>query len=567
MSARLAAALLLLACMPGAALAQEQESILSFASDIEVLADGSMLVTEEIRVRAEGRQIRRGIYRDFPTDYRDRLGNRVRIHMQVLEVSRDGLSEPWRQERRGNGLRLYLGNPSLLLDPGEYLYSIRYRTDRQLGYFEDHDELYWNVTGNGWGFQIEAASARIRLPGSVPAEGIRLEAFTGPQGGRGKAFRARVDPAGVATFRTTAALPPASGLTVVVSWPKGHVHQPGLLEQARYLLSDNLGLVIALLALTAILVYFSLAWMRVGRDPAPGVIFPHYAPPDGFSPASVRYLVRMGYDARTLTAAVINLAVKGYLGVDEGDDYVLSRQQEGRGALAPGEQVLLQKLFADGDVLRLEKANHSLISAAMRAHRRALKRDYEVIYFKTNSGFLVPAFLLLALALVPVAGFGLLTPMAIAVLGLAAGAHVLFYFLLRAPTMRGRQVLDKIEGFKQYLEVAEQEEMNLRNPPHKTPELFEAFLPYALALDVEQAWAEKFAALFSGLAEQTGRDYQPAWYSGEWNPHRVGSFASSMGSSFSDAIASASTPPGSSSGSGGGGSSGGGGGGGGGGGW
>jgi uncharacterized membrane protein len=151
--------------------------------------------------------------------------------------------------------------------------------------------------------------------------------------------------------------------------------------------------------------------------------------------------------------------------------------------------------------------------------------------------------------------------------GLMAAAHILFYWLLRAPTERGRRLMDKLEGFKSYLEVAEKDELNLRNPPEKTPELFERYLPFALALGVEQAWAEKFAGVFARLEASGSASYHPAWYHGHFNPHAIGSFTSGVGASLTSAISSASTPPGSSSGSGGGGFSGGGGGGGGGGGW
>jgi uncharacterized membrane protein len=145
--------------------------------------------------------------------------------------------------------------------------------------------------------------------------------------------------------------------------------------------------------------------------------------------------------------------------------------------------------------------------------------------------------------------------------------NVLFHYLLKAPTRAGRRLIDQIEGFRQFLDVAEREEMNFRNPPEKTPELFERFLPYALALGVEQRWMERFAGLFV-LREERGEHYRPVWYHGRgWQVRDLGSFSSSIGNSLSSAVASSSTAPGSSSGSGGGGSSGGGGGGGGGGGW
>ena len=142
----------------------------------------------------------------------------------------------------------------------------------------------------------------------------------------------------------------------------------------------------------------------------------------------------------------------------------------------------------------------------------------------------------------------------------------LFYELLKAPTLAGRKLLDKIEGFKQYIDIAERHELDFQHPKGRSPELFEEYLPYALALGVEQQWGESFADVLA-QAQASGGGYTPTWYHGShWNNSNIGNFTSSLGSSFTSAIASSSTAPGSSSG-GGGGSSGGGGGGGGGGGW
>ncbi len=156
-----------------------------------------------------------------------------------------------------------------------------------------------------------------------------------------------------------------------------------------------------------------------------------------------------------------------------------------------------------------------------------------------------------------------------AALNLAAMAflNALFYHLLKAPTLTGRKIMDQIEGFKLYLSVAEKERLNLLNPPEKTPALFEKYLPFALALDVENAWSEQFAEVLARAGTET-QPYSPVWYSGSsWDSFHTSRFTNSLGSSFASAISSSSSPPGSSSGSGGGGFSGGGGGGGGGSGW
>ena len=159
------------------------------------------------------------------------------------------------------------------------------------------------------------------------------------------------------------------------------------------------------------------------------------------------------------------------------------------------------------------------------------------------------------------------TPFVIAAIVAMFLTMAFFAIVLKRPTLRGRKLLDEMLGFKDYLEVAEKDELNLRNPPEKTPSLFEAYLPFALALGVDQEWSEKFSAVLAAVRGPDGRDYRPAWYHGSWNSSSLASSTTGMSKGLSSAISSSVSPPGSSSGGGGGGSSGGGGGGGGGGGW
>jgi uncharacterized membrane protein YgcG len=558
--------LLLLAGWLIAATAGADERILSFHSQITIAADAGMRVEETIRVAAEGNSIRRGIYRDFPTEYTDAYGNAYTVDFKLVEVTRDGSPEPSHTERRSNGVRIYIGAQDRLLPPGEYSYTLVYNTRRQIGFFADHDELYWNVTGNGWVFSIDTASAEVVLPQLVPAADISVEGFTGSTGSRQRNYTAAVAQ-GRASIHTTRPLLAAQGLTLVASWPKGVVQEPGNWQRLVYLLEDNRGLLLALAALLLSWLYLHLAWMRYGRDPEPGVIFPRYEPPAGYSPASARYIIRMGYDAKVLSAAVINLAVKGYLSISkDGREFRLQRRSSTQ-KLAPGESALLSLLFVGGPDLELDNKNHAVIGQAKAAHQRALQRDYLNIYFRRNTAKIAPSVLgsLAVAALIGMLqGF---TPVAIAVLLANVLLHAIYIYLLRAPTPKGRLLLDQLMGFKLYLEVAEKDDLDRGHPPEKTPQLFERFLPYAVALGVEQAWAEQFAEVFSRIGDRQTAAYSPAWYSGSFNAARLGSFAGDLGGSFSSAISSAATPPGSSSGSGGGGSSGGGGGGGGGGGW
>lgn len=542
------------------------ERILSFHSEISIAADAGMQVQEAIRVRAEGNRIRRGIYRDFPTDYQDRYGNAYKVDFELIAVTRDGVKEHSRVERRANGVRIYIGSKNTLLPPGEYNYSLLYATRRQIGFFEKHDELYWNVTGNGWAFPIDEASAEVILPQLVPPSSMTIKGFTGSTGSKAQDYRGGVSQGG-AWIHSTRPLQAAQGLTLVATWPKGVVTEPSGWQRLGYLLRDNRGLLLAVAALLLSGLSLHLAWARYGKDPQPGVIFPRYQAPSGYSPASARYISRMGYDGTVLAAAVINLAVKGHLAIINTDgDYRLHRESSAE-KLAAGESALLSLLFVDGPDLELDNNNHAVIGPAKSAHKRALQRDYLNIYFRRNTAKIAPSLLFSIVVAVLIGIMQAFTPVVVAVLVANVLLHAFYIYLLRAPTPKGRLLLDQLMGFKLYLEVAEQEDLDRAHPPEKTPELFERFLPFAVALGVEQAWAEQFAQVFAKLGDQQGAAYKPAWYSGQFHSARPGSFASEVGSSFSSAISAAATPPGSSSGSGGGGSSGGGGGGGGGGGW
>ncbi|MEE8307793.1 MAG: DUF2207 domain-containing protein [Gammaproteobacteria bacterium] len=551
-----------------ASVTQAEESILLFDSDVTIAADGSMQVIETIRVRAEGNQIRRGIYRDFPTDYTDRLGNRYRVGFEVLSVRRDRLTEPYHIEKLDNGVRIYLGSAETFLPAGDYEYQLTYGTDRQLGFFENHDELYWNVTGLGWDFPIAQARARVTLPKPASQQQLTVEGYTGPRGSTGQDYRATVFDGGV-TIQTTRVVGPRENLTLVVTWPKGIVAEPSTVEKLTALLADNAGLLLALMSLLAGTGYLVFAWNRAGRDPSPGVIFPRYEPPKGFSPASIRYVDKMGYDKKAFTAAVISLAVKGFMSIERSSGTYTLRRLEHRAdpsQLAAGEKVLLGELFKSGTKLELEDENHGPIGKAIRAHGRALKRDYHKKYFLTNTVLLMPAWILLIISVALVVMLQLGSFLVFATYAISLVLLFTFTYLMKAPTPAGRRLMDKAQVFKLYLELAEKDELNLRNPPDKTPELFERYLPYALALSVEQPWAEQFAGIFEQLQRETGTDYRPNWYNGRFNSRDPVRFAADIGGGLNSAISSASTPPGSSSGSGGG-SSGGGGGGGGGGGW
>ncbi|MBL7132769.1 MAG: DUF2207 domain-containing protein [Phycisphaerae bacterium] len=633
------------AAASGPATAQAQrtgERILAYHSDIRVHADGWITVRETIQVRSEAKEIRRGIYRDFPVRYAGRDRSRVIVPFQVVSVRRDGKREGFHTESHGKYQRVYMGRKGVFLRPGVYKYELTYRAGRMLGYFKGHDELYFNVTGNEWGFPIDAAAARVTLPKGVPAGKIRPEAYTGKKGKKGRAYRAAVDSSGRALFAATGPLSKGEGLTIVVTWPKGHVAEPALVQKIGYLLSDSGPVLAALLGLVVVGLYYLVVWSRVGRDPPKGVIIPLFEPPTGLCPASVRYILRMGFDRACFAASVIGLAVKDRLTIQEDDGgYTLVKKDGGdESSLTGGEKGALQQLFAGEGEIELDNANHARFRGATNGLKKVLAGQHKGKHFHANLKYFIPGVILSVLTIAAVGLISLVTernPVVlflcvwlsgwsvgcfllvrqailawkkagqakglgkvgksggaigatigavmfcgaeVVVLGILAYmasiwllpvlvllglANVRFQFLLKRPTVVGRRIMDAIEGFRMYLEVAERDTLSASRGPDKTPELFERYLPYAIALDVESQWAEKFADVLERAAAAPG-GYQPAWYHGAaWGALGASSFASSFSGSFAGALSSASMAPGSSGG--GGGSSGGGGGGGGGGGW
>ena len=582
MTARLWLALVL--CLAWLTPVSAEERILSYDSDVTVNADGSLDVVETIRVRAEGNQIRRGIYRDFPTRYNDRYGNRMVVDFELLGVERDGKPEPHFTEAMPNGVRINTGSDDFLPVPSDIDYTLRYRTTRQLGFFGTHDEIYWNVTGLGWSFPIDQASARVQLPGRVPKVQLRLDGYTGYDGEKGKAFESAAPSDGVATFRTTAPLAPQQGLTVVVGFPKGLVAEPTRAQRWLWFLRDNGGVLVALAGLLMLVGFYAWRWHRYGRDPQPGPIFPRYAPPEGFTPGEMRMLRRMSHDHLCFASDVVDLAVQGHLQIHEGgsgkaDGWRLVRvrqvapaaQGEPKPAPAESQRALLEKLFAGGDEIVLKNTQASRVSGAIMAHMAAMIKKLKPRYYIGNGGSLLAGFVFSVAvgvaALIVAGGTGVVVLVPLG--GLALVAHGVFAFLLKAPTPEGRRRMDEIEGLRLYLGVAERDELrSLKGPAGADTEpaldagRYEALLPYAMALEVEQAWTGKFVR---AVGESAAREASPSWYHGRSPVGTMGlaSMGSSLGSALTREISSSSTPPGSSSGGGGGGSSGGGGGGGG----
>ena len=638
----LAAALLL----QPAVVSAQTEQILDFHSEVWVMPDSSLRVIETITVDAAGNQIRHGIYRDFPTRYHDAFNNNYVVDFQALGAARDSAGEPFRVEAVFNGERIYIGDPRALVPRGRHVYTLDYTTKRQLGFFKDHDELFWNVTGNGWGFVIRQVSATVHLPGNISAEDVKLSGFTGPQGSREAQLTSSTEE-GAFQFAATRVLGPHEGLTILLMWPKGYFAEPTASQKIEFFVRDNGSVLLLAGGLLVLLLYYFIAWSSIGRDPEKGVIMPFYEPPPELSPAGMRYLMRMGFDNKTFASAILDMGVRGYLTIkQQAGSYTLYTTGKDNRVLNPDEKQIAASLFDGRNQIWLHNENHVAIAAAIKSLKKWLAAAEQKTYFVTNSRYMIAPVVisiatfvaaLLTIGVGQTAGgificfwltfwtlgvsalmftvykawqsvaagpkttaaevtgvgyaifiscfsipflFGevmgftfllkLSSPALVVFLIIACVLHAVFFHLLKAPTFAGRRLMDKVEGFKMFLGAVDGDRLNRIPAPDQSTAAFEKFLPYAMALDVEKTWADKFSGVLGAAGTAPGANssvYTPSFYSGNgWKGFTGASFASSFGSSLTSAISSSSTAPGS-GGGGGSGGSGGGGGGGGGGGW
>lgn len=571
----LALAFGLLLALLSPALAQEE--ILSFDADVLVNVDGSVDVTETIIVRADLRDIRRGIFREIPTKLIDDDGRPMHAELDVHDVTRDGQAEPYEIEAIGEGYRrIRIGSADVMLRRGEHTYTIRYTMSRMARHFADHDEIFWNATGNFWAFPIRAASASVRLP-----EGTRVldtTAYVGP--------RYSYDTAGVeidrirdgARFATERTLAPGEGLSVVVSFPTGVIVAPQGVSAAGNFLSDNRDVLVPLTALLAVLAYNVLAWSRVGRDPQKGTIIPLFHPPKGFSPALVHYVHNWGWKQSgwtAFTASVFDLGARGLVSIENfGKQLSFSATGKTATDLPAGEKLLLDYIDANGKITVNETTGPGL-NTKRAEFVAAIERENRRVYFNNNVGHIMLGLFLGLVSLVAMVAFevldiewliaaifagGILGFATVAIKSLWKGKRIsmfifavwvvifafnagsalvdmftqsdfdfaaitalsivaltiIFAVLMRAPTVQGRKVMDQIDGFRMYMETAEKERLNMDKEPPMTVTRFEAVLPYAIALGVEKPWSHYFETeLARNAVADAGSGYNPGWYAGQ----------------------------------------------------
>lgn len=568
---RLFPVLLALAAATPAA-AQRSLAIKQFDATILVNRDGTIDVTETITARFTGSW--NGIYRTIPVEYRTPQGFNWTLRLDFLGATigpeARGLKVESARERHYIKYKIWVPGA----ENATHTINLHYRARNGLRFFPDHDELYWNVTGDEWDVPLEGASAVIQLPSG--ATGLRAIAFNGAYGSTSR--DAKVDTTGTTvSLSMPHGLGFHEGLTAVVGWDKGLIPEPAATQKAAGFLASNWPLFIPIGVFAGV---FTL-WYQVGRDPRRLPVVVQYEPPAALTPAEAGTLVDESADMRDISATMVDLAVRGHMKIEERDEEVLF-------GLWKKKEFVFHKL--DGPVSPpLEPHERDVLSGIFGASREVKLSDLEDEFYRHLPGIRSSIFnrlvsrgiyrarpdtmkgrwvvwgLLVGL-LVAVGGGTLgakfnLTPVPFVVAGVLSGLIVLsFGRIMPARTVTGARTLEKVLGFEEFMRRVDGERFER---VVKTPEMFEKFLPFAMAFKLERRWARAFQGIY--------RD-PPTWYvggTGYTGSFDLGRFSGRLADLSSRAESTMASSPRSSSGSGfgGGGSSGGGGGGGGGGGF
>src|ERR1022692_4852372 len=491
--------------------------ISEFQDTITVNEDGSALVNETITLRFEGEW--HGIHRTIPIEYPGPNGTNYQLFVNVISITdENGAKLKYDSSTSGayRDLKIYIPNAVDTTRVVEIAYRVRNGTRFFGGGDPDsHDEFYWNVTGNDWPVPIDHAVANVHFPASASGS-LRAQAFTGVYGSTERGATAKVDGANV-EFETNNPLPMRGGMTIDVYIPKGILKEPGGLAKFFWFVGGNPPVFLPLVTLVVMFVL----WWFAGRDPDPGMsVAPMYEPPEGISPAEAGTLLDDRIHPRDITSTIVDLAVRGYLKIEEVDDkglvfhhkdyifHLLKPQAEWKDQdLAPHERVMLANLFLAGDSTRLSSLKNRFYTAVpvIRADiMSALKK--KGIYTLDPESANAYSFGAIVCILVPFAIFQYMgwanflssVPVLVVSLLIAGVIWWLFAREMTAKTLKGARIHIAVLGFQEFMNRVDAE--RLKTMP---PDTFERFLPYAMALGVEHHWAQAFAGIVKD---------PPSWY-------------------------------------------------------
>jgi hypothetical protein len=526
--------------------------ITEFADNIGIQQDGTASVQERITLQFEGEW--HGIHRTIPVDYPGPNGTNYTLFLDDISVSdAEGRKLKFETHRSGDFLDLKIPFPGAVNTT--LTVRIQYVVRNGIRYFLDHDEFYWNVTGNDWPVPIERASAFVEFPPQA-AGSLHAQAFTGVYGSVAQGASSQVEGAQV-MFETTRPLPMRGGLTIDVYVPKGILHEPSSLTRLTWFLGSN---PILFLPFVTFAVMFAI-WYYKGRDPDAGrSIAPMYEPPAGMTPAETGALVDDTVHPRDITSTLVDMAVRGYIKIVEKNergllfthkDYVfqLLKPSDQWQGMVPHERVMMSNIFSGGEMetrlSSLKNRFYTAIPPITQDIKSALRQKgmYLLDPDSANGYSIVGAIVSIAPFLImqftewkPV--FNSVGISAVSIV-IAALIWWLFARQMTAKTLKGTQTVIAILGFQEFMNRVDADRLK-RMPP----DIFEKYLPYAMALGVEHHWAQAFAGIIKD---------PPSWYVGSdgytaFNPILFSSTMHSMATDAQQVFASA--PRSSSSGSG-----------------
>ena len=546
--------LVLLALLLGApaAWAQRSLAIKRFDATIVVNRDGAVDVTESITAAFTGSW--NGIYRTVPVGYRTPQGFSWTLRLAFLGATdADGHALKVESSRERHYIKYKIWVPGA--EDATRTVVLRYRAANGLRFFEDHDELYWNITGDEWDVPIEAASARIELPPAAAA--VRATAFNGPYGSTARDAEVAISGTTIGVVMPKP-LGFREGLTAVVGWNKGAVVEPTQAERAAGFVASNWLLAIPV---AVFLGMFGL-WYRVGRDPAGLPVTVQYEPPAGLTPAEAGTLMDASVDMRDITATMVDLAVRGYLQIEEREEevllglwkrreYVFHRTEPRADAkgLEAHEQEVLDGIFeGHRREVRLSDLEHSFYKCLPRIRTGVFDRLIRQKLYRSRpdqvKGRWVGLAVLLGGMLAVLGGtvgatIGLSTMAVVIAVVSSVLIMIVFGLIMPARTVLGARQRERVLGFEEFLQRVESDRFER---VIKTPEMFERFLPFAMAFGVEKKWARAFQDIYRE---------PPTWYVGA-NPmgFNAGTFSSRLSDLSSRAGNTMSSSPRSSGGSG-----------------
>lgn len=512
---RICFAVLFILCLP-LAIAARTLTIQSFRGEIAVLPNGTIDVTETIEAHFAGSW--NGLFRTIPVEYEGTGGFNYSLDVHMDSISDDsGAKLRYETSRETHYLKYKIYVPDA--NDATRTIVLHYHVTNALRFFDDHDELYWNVTGDEWDVPIQSAEAEISLP--VGTTGIRVLDFTGSYGSR--AHNADVETTGnLVVAKMTRPLAFHEGMTVVVGWDKGAVHEPTWSENLARFLESNWPLGFPLLALVAMF----YIWYTRGRDPRLRPISVKYEPPDKLTPGELGTLVDCSANMRDITATLVDLAVRGFIVIEEKNvshmmglysnkDYTfhLKKPTSDWGGLKSHELLLLHGIFVSDNSVSVDLSElHNRFYTNVKGIREALLDSLvEHNYFArrpdaVRAGWLgvggVLGFFLIVGGVWLGSNYGL-QPLPFFISGILTAVVICaFGWFMPVHTAEGAEALENAIGFEQFLQRVESDRIERIE---KTPELFEKFLPYAMALGVEKKWVGSFQGIFT---------QPPSWYQG-----------------------------------------------------